>query len=155
MTILNEESAHEPPTRGTYALLLYLEHESEIAIGRLGVFLFPDGYYIYIGSALGKGGLRARLVRHLRREKKRHWHIDYFLEFASCLGWWIRPHGERDEPPGRAECLWAQEVASLPGAHVPAPGFGSSDCLCRTHLFHLQQREDSSEETLGTRASLQ
>ena len=29
------------------------------------------------------GGLDARVARHLRAEKKLHWHIDYLLERAS------------------------------------------------------------------------
>ena len=123
--------------KGTYALLLHLEQEREIAIGQLGTFRFPAGYYVYLGSAMGGGGLRARLARHLRREKKRHWHIDYFLEHARCSEIWVRP--------GHAECFWAREVGELPGAHVPAPGFGSSDCRCPAHLFYFPSSPDLAQ----------
>jgi len=40
------------------------------------------GYYIYIGSAFGPGGVRARMLRHLRADKPKHWHIDYLREFC-------------------------------------------------------------------------
>jgi Uri superfamily endonuclease len=51
---------------GTYALLLKLDKQERITIGKLGTFDFPAGYYLYVGSALGPGGLRARLARHRR-----------------------------------------------------------------------------------------
>jgi Uri superfamily endonuclease len=51
---------------GTYALLLKLDKQERITVGRLGTFGFPAGYYLYVGSALGPGGLRARLARHRR-----------------------------------------------------------------------------------------
>ena len=49
------------PTKGAYALVLHLERKEEITVGRLGTFAFPAGYYLYAGSALGPGGLEARL----------------------------------------------------------------------------------------------
>jgi len=51
---------------GTYALLLKLDKQERITVGRLGTFDFPAGYYLYVGSALGPGGLQARLARHRR-----------------------------------------------------------------------------------------
>ena len=53
---------------GTYALLLALGKEATITVGKLGTFLFPAGYYLYIGSA--RGGLLHRVRRHLQQEKK-------------------------------------------------------------------------------------
>jgi len=54
---------------GTYLLLLRLEEDREIEIGRLGSLFFPRGYYLYVGSAMGPGGLVARLARHSQRGK--------------------------------------------------------------------------------------
>lgn len=51
---------------GTYALLLKLDKQERITVGKLGTFDLPAGYYLYVGSALGPGGLRARLTRHRR-----------------------------------------------------------------------------------------
>ena len=44
----------------------------------MGEVSFKEGDYIYIGSA--KGCLETRLQRHLRKEKRIFWHIDYLLE---------------------------------------------------------------------------
>lgn len=115
---------------GTYALYLKLDEGAEISVGRLGVFSFPAGYYVYVGSALGSGGLRARLARHQRRDNKLHWHIDYFLTRASIVGVQVDFSGER------LECHWAQLWLRIPGAQIIAPRFGASDCHCIAHLIY-------------------
>ncbi len=87
---------------------------------------------------MGTGGLRARLGRHLRGEGKSHWHIDTLRRVARVqdicylAAPWITV-GQR------LECLWSQALASLPGATVPVPGFGASDCRlgCPAHLVAL------------------
>ena len=63
---------------GSYVLLLYLADDRTIPVGRQGVLNFSAGCYAYVGSAMN--GLYQRINRHLRKEKKRHWHIDYLLE---------------------------------------------------------------------------
>lgn len=119
--------------RGTYLLLLQLEEDREIAIGRLGTLYFPHGYYLYLGSARGPGGLQARLARHRRKAKEPRWHIDYLLFYAHLIEIWAV---ESDE---RLECLWAQQLARFsPG--WPTAHFGSSDCRCPSHLFHFRER---------------
>jgi len=120
--------------KGTYALVLLLERKEEIAVGKLGTFVFPAGYYLYVGSALGPGGLEARLARHRCRNKKLRWHIDYLLEHAQLVEVWSITS------PARLECLWAQAVQELPGSEIPVPGFGSSDCRCSSHLIHLARK---------------
>lgn len=115
---------------GTYALYLKMEQETEISVGRLGVFCFPAGHYVYVGSALGSGGLRARLARHQRSDKKLYWHIDYFLNHASIVDVQVDFSGKR------LECHWAQILLSMPGAQIIAPRFGASDCRCSAHLIY-------------------
>ena len=65
-----------PPGPGSYLLWLYLPQSQDLSIGKLGTFKFPAGEYIYLGSAHGPGGLRARLGRNLRGSGAVHWHID-------------------------------------------------------------------------------
>ena len=121
-----------PRGKGTYALLMRLDGQSEIELGKLGRARFPSGYYLYFGSALG--GLAGRVLRHLRTEKRTRWHIDYLTaEAAPQEVWWV-------ESEGRAECTWAEAGLMLPGAKEPVPGFGSSDCRCRSHLVHFPDR---------------
>lgn len=119
---------------GTYLLALSLPERAEITIGRLGCFAFQSGWYAYTGSALGPGGLEARLARHSRKNKRTHWHIDYLLECATLK------HAWQVECMERLECAWATAICQLPGVQMPITGFGSSDCRCPTHLFYWPGR---------------
>lgn len=129
------------PSKGTYALVLHLEGREEITVGKLGTFTFPVGYYLYVGSALGPGGLEARLARHRRRPKKLRWHIDYLLEHAQLVEVWSAASTDR------MECVWAQAARELTGSEMPASGFGSSDCRCLSHLIYLARKPAYKEFT--------
>ena len=72
------------------------------------------------------GGLKPRLRRHLGDHKKLHWHIDYLLQKACIKSILLC------ETDGRAECTIAR---ALGHQFDSIPGFGSSDCKCRSHLF--------------------
>ena len=114
--------------KGCYVLLARLRHETLLQVGRLGSIQFPAGYYAYVGSAMIN--LEKRIQRHLRRGKRRHWHIDYLLEVAEPVAVFSVLSEER------CECRLSRLIARLPGA-VAIEGFGSSDCTCRSHLFHF------------------
>lgn len=111
-----------------------LDEDVVLAIGRLGRFTLPAGYYVYAGSARGPGGLSARLARHRRREKRFHWHVDYLLARAHLIEVWtaVSMH--------RLECIWAKAILEMVGARVIAPRFGASDCCCPAHLIYFAQR---------------
>jgi Uri superfamily endonuclease len=121
--------------RGTYALLMQFKEDATVAVGRLGTFHFPAGYYVYVGSALGPGGLEARLARHRRGQKALRWHVDYLLAHAEIVDVRI------DESGQRLECDWARALLSIPGVQVVASGMGASDCACPSHLIHLVSQE--------------
>jgi len=36
--------------------------------------------------------------------------------------------------------MWAQACLRLPGARIPLPRFGASDCACPSHLFHFDHQ---------------
>jgi Uri superfamily endonuclease len=120
-----------PSGAGTYALVIALDRSQNITIGRRGGFHFPAGFYIYVGSALGPGGLSARLARHLRAEKRLHWHIDFLLRSvrARVVEAWTM------ESAARLECEWARAMMQWPGARIVVPRFGASDCRCGSHLI--------------------
>ena len=118
--------------RGTYALILELDVDTTISVGKLGLFKFPEGYYIYIGSALG--GLTSRVNRHLSPLKRIHWHVDYLLQSARVVDIWSISNDER------LECEWSKAARGLPMAQDIVPGFGSSDCRCPSHLVHLKTK---------------
>jgi Uri superfamily endonuclease len=115
--------------KGVYQLLINLESAERIQIGKLGTFLFPPGYYIYTGSAMS--GMTGRVSRHLRSHKRLRWHVDYLLQRARVVGVHEIWSSER------IECDLNSEVMRLHGAQVIAPGFGSSDCRCPSHLIYL------------------
>jgi Uri superfamily endonuclease len=114
-----------------HALVLAASIETNVQIGRLGSFSVQPGCYVYIGSAFGPGGLRARLARHRQINQRRHWHIDYLRHVAYLCEIWYTAD------PTRREHLWAQMFGRLPGASIPLPGFGASDCACPTHLYRF------------------
>ena len=115
---------------GTYTLLINLSRPRNISFGRIRNYRFKAGYYAYVGSALN--GLKQRIGRHLRKEKRLHWHIDYLLQHAAIYGVICA------ETAGRQECRIAGELRE---SLVVVPGFGSSDCRCLTHLFYGNDRE--------------
>lgn len=115
--------------KGSYALVIVLEKGNRLTVGRLGTFEFPSGLYLYMGSALN--GLYSRVRRHIRHKKRLHWHVDYLTSGAAVEQVWYALGEER------RECRWSA-VALAEGAAVVAPGFGSSDCRCVTHLFHVR-----------------
>jgi Uri superfamily endonuclease len=135
---------------GTYALLLRLDTPKAIEVGALGVRSFPAGWYLYLGSARGPGGLAARIARHRRRSDKCfHWHIDYARAVMSLVEVWSSP-GE-----SRQECRWATAAAELPGANVIVPGFGASDCRCPSHLIHYTAYPEAHQLPFSVQAELE
>jgi Uri superfamily endonuclease len=112
-----------PPTSGAYALALRLEVPLNVRVGNTSATL-PAGDYLYCGSARGPGGLRARLARHMRPQKRPHWHIDQLTRVGRVLGAFVTEDGD--------ECALN---AALDRQPTPIAGFGSSDCRrCAAHL---------------------
>lgn len=134
------------PSKGTYVLLLNLAADTRLRIGALGEFDFPAGYYTYVGSAFGPGGLPARLKHHLAPAARPHWHIDYLRAVATLEEIWLAP-GE--EPRERA---WAELMLAVPGATVLVEGFGASDSSAETHLFYFDVRPSLEDFAVGVRA---
>lgn len=113
--------------KGSYSIVAFLPEDSEIEIAKLGTFTFPKGFYVYTGSALSS--LEGRIGRHLGKDKKMRWHIDYFLERAVPLGFVPIVSSEREECGINSKFLKEGVIV--------AKGFGSSDCSCTSHLVFL------------------
>jgi sugar fermentation stimulation protein A len=127
---------------GTYTLIIELNQETEIKVGKLGVHKFPRGCYVYTGSALGKGavGLKGRLQRHISKSKTKtiHWHIDYILNAnESHIN-----HIVFFESNKQYECMIIKELISA-GGKVIVGGLGASDCQsgCNSHLLFFENDE--------------
>jgi len=119
-----------PAGPGTYGLLLRLPESVSLGLPRLGNPVLAPGLYLYCGSANGPGGVRARLGRHLRRDKILRWHIDYLSGAAAEIAGIVVPEAN--------ECGLLGRASAFPGTKMPVPGFGSSDCrICPAHLLLL------------------
>jgi Uri superfamily endonuclease len=116
---------------GTYALLLRTETSESKRVGKLGRIHLRPGYYAYVGSALGPGGLHARIARHLDPTRPIHWHIDSLKRATRVVEVWYVVD------PVRREHAWARAIGDMRNASIPMPGFGSSDCTCPAHLFYF------------------
>jgi Uri superfamily endonuclease len=123
------------PQPGTYALVLRSHKRAITQIGRWGRLNIKPGHYVYVGSAFGPGGVLARVLRHCRETKSKHWHIDYLREFVTPILAWY------SHDPVHLEHRWAEMIAGMADT-TPINGFGCSDCKCRTHLFHTAIEPD-------------
>ena len=131
------------PVKGSYILIIKLPEAQNITIGSLSDVNFPCGCYAYVGSALS--GIKPRLNHHLKRSKKRHWHIDYLLQKASINDIIIGETGDR------VECAIAQALGSQLDS---IPGFGSSDCHCPSHLFFAPEESQAKSIIMATLESM-
>ncbi len=129
----------ELSTSGVYTLILFLPKDVTANIGKMGKQKFPRGYYSYTGSALGKGSsnLKHRISRHIKKEKRRFWHIDYLLAnknvFVEAV---VAAETNKD-----MECSLNSHLKKIKGAKVPVNGFGASDCRknCGSHLLYFPE----------------
>ena len=120
------------PKPGTYALILSCASNARIQIGRLGTMQLQRGYYVYLGSALGPGGLRARIAHHQKLSTRPHWHIDYLRAHTRLHSVWLSYSGIR------LEHEWARAILKVKDATIPVPGYGASDCSCPSHLYFFK-----------------
>jgi Uri superfamily endonuclease len=107
-----------------------LKNTETIPVGKSGKIDFKKSYYIYAGSALN--GLDQRIQRHLRKQKKMHWHIDYLLNHAKIVNVFYKQSQVKEE------CFIAK---TLEKELFILSDFGSSDCLCKSHLFYGSYEE--------------
>ncbi|NHK29998.1 MAG: GIY-YIG nuclease family protein [Asgard group archaeon] len=126
--------------KGTYILFFSNNLDAKIIVGSLGELFLEKGFYLYVGSAFGPGGLKKRIQRHLNPNKKIFWHIDYLsknkqfiliniIEIFSSI---------------KEECLIVNfllenifskdEIKSI-------KNFGSSDCKCKSHLLYYTGKD--------------
>jgi Uri superfamily endonuclease len=138
---LNEDNILIPnlSMSGIYTLILFLPKEIELNIGKLGKKRFSAGYYTYTGTALGKGAtsLKHRIARHLRKEKRKFWHIDYLLAKESVSVEALLAAETSED----VECDINNHITKIRGARIQVYGFGASDCRknCGSHLLYFPE----------------
>ena len=125
-----------PDEKGTYVLIVSVPQMKRIEIGQLGEIDIVPGFYAYVGSAFGAGGLCARVGHHLESTAARHWHIDYLLQVAEPVEVWYTTAGQK------LEHHWADLLEKAPQSRIPIPRFGSSDYhrSRASHLFYSKRR---------------
>jgi Uri superfamily endonuclease len=107
--------------------------------GRFAGRALAAGWFVYAGSARGPGGLKARLARHLRREKRIRWHIDQLTTRADAL--LALPFADGPGAPAPTECALIARLLESGLFAPPVNGFGSSDCrACPAHLLAWRPR---------------
>lgn len=123
-----------PKHRGTYALVFQCPAPLQVVAGKLGSIFLSTGYWIYVGSAFGSGGLRSRLNHHLKPSRRPHWHLDHIKGAMHPVEIWTTTDAVKREHD------WAMASSALKGSSRPIANFGATDCACRAHLIHLPRR---------------
>ena len=120
-------------SNGTYLLYMRIIKPIKVIIPNKEITI-DEGYYIYVGSAFGPGGLSSRIHRHLRISKKNHWHIDQLTTSQHCSILSIAAF--LDE---RSECQIAQKLTDFENISTIGD-IGNSDCRnsCSTHFFKVE-----------------
>lgn len=122
--------------KGTYIIFIRIDKEILITLSKEKTLIKP-GYYLYVGSAFGRGGLSSRLHRHIRKLKKKHWHIDQITMSKSSA---IEGIGIMIDK--KTECKISKLLTDLP-SFIPIVGFGNSDCnSCVSHFFQILDHHD-------------
>ena len=115
--------------KGSYVLVIKNSKDQTIQIGKLGKIFFKKGCYAYVGSALNS--LEGRINRHMRKDKKFHWHIDYLLDKTKIVDVFCKKSKRKEE------C----ETANIFSNFESIKGFGCSDCKCKSHLFYVDKNK--------------
>lgn len=125
---------------GTYCLIIEIKEKSTIKVGALGIIKFEKGYYIYVGSAMNS--LVSRIKRHMKDDKKLHWHIDYLLKNKnSRIDDIIFAISSKN-----IECKLSQYIKNLADNQVD--NFGCSDCKCISHLYYFKKINEAKQSII-------
>lgn len=110
----------------SYQLTIKISNPIHVSVGALGVLYFEPGNYAYTGSA--KKNINSRIQRHLKKDKKLHWHIDYLTSHPAVIVIDVKQFKIE-------ECELNHQT---PGKIIHS-GFGATDCRndCDSHLKYL------------------
>lgn len=115
---------------------IFLAKSHRLTIKKFKHIILPVGYYYYVGSA--QKNFTQRILRHLKKRKTVHWHIDHLtssrktiIEKIYCF-------------PGSPK-VFEEEVSNdfiyKSNAKIILKGFGNSDCkTTQTNLYFLKRK---------------
>ena len=120
--------------KGTYCLIIENNENKDVKIGKLNKINFKKGIYIYVGS--GRNSLIPRLKRHMSKNKKLHWHIDYLLkeESINIIEILFTISNEK------LECKMSKLISK---SRDVVNNFGCSDCTCPSHLIYFKKKKEA------------
>ena len=113
----------------SYILVINVLKSLSVEIGKLGLIKFRPGLYVYVGSA--KKNFSSRIKRHLAKNKKKFWHVDYLLAKKNTIVKKVYFTKRKNE------CQLARGLVKFPYIK----NFGSSDCKCSSHLFYIGKED--------------
>ncbi len=119
-----------PDCKGYYTLIMRIQSSTELYIGSLGRQAIDKGYYIYIGSAMGRGGIKQRVKRHLLKQKTKKWHIDYITSLPHTKVLYVITICTLEE---NKEEEISQKLSKKLIPYIKK--FGATDKKSYTHLF--------------------
>ena len=101
--------------------------------GKLGRARLRKGYYLYTGSALGRGAvsLERRIERHMKRQKRLRWHVDYLTSRPECNV----TGAVYVVSDVRLECKVNSLLSNELKVSPVLLKIGASDCKCNGHLL--------------------
>lgn len=117
---------------GIYILELSSAKNFKVGIKKFSDIKLNSGFYYYIGSA--QKNYNSRLVRHLKKSKTIHWHIDHLTTnaFLKINKIYLLENFSKDY-----ECATVNSLEQLQNIVHPLDGFGNSDCkVCKSHLLY-------------------
>ncbi len=122
--------------RGIYILEIKAENNFSISSKTFDGFIFPKGFYYYVGSA--QKNFRSRILRHLKKKKTIHWHIDHITVLPTNK---INMVYIFEDLPKDFECELVQTLIRKNILEYSASNFGNSDCkICDSHLLYSKKK---------------
>ncbi len=110
--------------KGIYALCFELKTDLNIRDWNL-----TKGKYVYVGSA--QNNLLKRVKRHIKKNKKKHWHIDYLTTLNECV---IKEVFYLEKKK-----LFEDVISFIVGIYGDSiNNFGASDSKYNSHLFRVK-----------------
>jgi Uri superfamily endonuclease len=125
---------------GIYILEIQVPKNFSLGIPKFKGKKINSGFYYYVGSA--QKNLEQRINRHLRKDKKLHWHIDHLTkpernQIKSIL---VFQDHVKD-----FECRLVSDLEIIYNFLHPIRSFGNSDCkICKSHLLYSKNKIDQS-----------
>jgi len=126
---------------GIYILELFAKNNLTFNHKKFGHIKLPNGYFYYIGSA--QKNLEQRIKRHVKKEKKLHWHIDYLTckRSTKLKSIFIIKNRKKEY-----ECKLVNEMQKIFYLKSLIKNFGNSDCTnCDSHLLYSRNSIDYNQ----------